>query len=266
MGVPDVSVVIPTLNREEEIEQCVTSLTRLHTDWIILRQRGPLAALRNEGLRHARAPVVLFCDDDVVASPGYMRRMLEQMERPRVVGITGPSIIPFGYLQCRELFRHGFLLGWYNQCFVQPEIRPGTLTAAGTFVPQPDYTYQGSVQFLEACHMSFKTDALQAIGGFDETYGGVGDWSEPDLCFRLRERFGTDSLYFDPRLAVEHRCSPRGATRIRHQDAAQRLRNYERFARRWVTPHWRHTCYRGFLKVYYGGHVLRNLMEIKWPR
>ena len=264
---PSISVVIPTLNREKELAQCIESLTddSLTIQWIILRQQGPLAALRNEGLRQARAPVVLFCDDDIVASPHYLRRVLERLERPDLLGCTGPSVIPGAYLRARELFRHSWLLRYYNQCFVVPESRPGQLTGAGTFVPQPNYAYEGPVQFLEACHMSFNTEAIKAVGGFDEAYAGVGDWSEPDLCFRLRGRFGDRSLWFDPHLAVEHRCSANGATLLRVADAGQRYRNYCLFAQRWVSPTWRNRVYRGFLYVYYHGyHGVKHLMEVKW--
>lgn len=256
MALSEISVVIPTFNREKELTTCVESLNdeALDIQWIVLRERGPLVRLRNEGLRRARAPITLFIDDDIVASPGYLRGVLSQMDRLGCLGLTGPGIIPEAYRGNRDLYKYRFLRKLYDWCFVGAEKRPGQITIAGTFVPDPDWSYEGPVQYLEACHMSFKTEALKAIGGFDEAYGGIGDWSEPDCAFRLRQRFGDDCLAFEPRVAVEHRCSPAGATVFRRADAGQRLSNYHLFARRWVRPTVRHHLYQLFLWGYYRGY------------
>ena len=253
MGTPEICVVLCTLNRPEELAQCMESLSdvSLNIQWVLITERGPLARLRNQGLRASRAPITCFVDDDIVASPGYLQRVLSTLGRPRYLGVTGPSRIHLPFRQHRALYQHRYLRLLHDLAFVYPESHPGHLTKAGTFVPDPEWSYIGTVQFLEACHMSFKTEALNAIGGFDETYGGIGDWSEPDVCFRLARRFGVSRLWFDPRLNVEHHCSPNGAFGLRRHDATQRLANYDLFASRWVTPTWRHRGYRWFLWSYY---------------
>ena len=258
----EISVVIPSLNREKELAQCIESLNddRIRIQWIVLRERGALAKLRNAGLRQVRARRVLFCDDDILASPEYLRRLLEGLDGA-TRGVTGPSHIPEAYRRNRDLFRWPAITWGYQCLFVGQEFRPGHLTSSGTFVPTPDWHYRGAVQFLEACHMSFQTEALKAVGGFDEVYGGIGDWSEPDVCFRLRQRFGDACLQFDPQLSVEHRCAAGGATLLRVADAGQRYRNYVTFASRWVPPTLRHRLYRSFLLAYYYGyHGCRRLI------
>ena len=253
--VPLASVVIPTLERHQELESCLKSLdaqTEQRFERIILRERGALAVLRNEGLRQARAPVVCFIDDDVVCSPTWLSSLLRVFrESPKVVGVTGPAVIPESYRTNRDIYRFRSLTWAYTTLFVLPESRPGYLTTAGTFVPTPDYSYQGSVQFLEACNMSFRTEALKAVGGFDEAYGGIGDWSEPDVCYRLRLRYGNDSLYFSPTVWLEHRPSQGGAYLFRDADAQQRLNNYRLFSQRWVAPTVRNRLYQTFLWNYY---------------
>lgn len=245
-----------TFNRPQELAACQRSLdaqTRQTFTRLLLTERGPLARLRNQGLRQVTAPVVCFIDDDVVCAPTWLSSLLRVFrESPAVVGVTGPAVIPADYRRNRDLFRYERIGRLYHTCFVSPEQRPGHLTVAGTFVPDPDYTYCGAVQFLEACNMAFRTEALNAIGGFDEAYGGVGDWSEPDVGFRLRQRYGNEALDFDPTVAVEHRCSRAGAYLLRVGEARQRLSNYHRFADRWVPATLRHRLYRGFLAVYYG--------------
>ena len=253
--VPLASVVIPTLERNQELESCLQALdaqTEQRFERILITERGPLAALRNQGLSQARAPVVSFIDDDVVCSPTWLSSLLRVFrESPQVMGVTGPAIIPESSRPNRDIYRFRSLTWAYTTLFVYPEYRPGHLTTAGTFVPTPDYSYQGSVQFLEACNMSFRTEALKAVGGFDEAYGGIGDWSEPDVCYRLRLRYGNDSLYFSPTVWLEHRPSQGGAYLFRDADARQRLNNYRLFAKRWVPFTLRHRLYRAFLTGYY---------------
>ncbi len=258
MGSYDISIVIPTLDRPQELDACLQSLKAQavqNVQIILLTERGPLARLRNQGLSQAVAPVVAFIDDDVVCSRRWLQSLLRVFrESPSVVGVTGPAYISETYRHNRDIFNSRFA-GLYNRIFVGTQRLPGYLTNSGTFVPTPDYSYHGPVQFLEACNMSFRTEALKAVGGFDEAYGGVGDWSEPDVCFRLREVYGPHSLSFDPSVALEHRPSRGGAYLLRRPDAGQRLANYRLFAHRWVTPTWRHYLYLAFLYCYYSGQA-----------
>ena len=250
------SVVIPTLNRKEALDACLDSLSNQTVnafDLHLITDDAPLAVCRNRGLRQARAPVVCFLDDDVVCPPGWLAAVLRTFELPAISGVSGPSRIPPSYRSHRVLYRYKYLRHLYDVCFVESEHRPGHLTQAGTFVPDPDWSYEGPVQFLEACNMAFRTDVLNAIGGFDEAYGGIGDWSEPDVCFRLRHQFPTHSLWFSPDAGVEHHPSQAGAFAKRRPQSWIRLHNYERFADRWVTPTLRHDFYRVFLRAYYTG-------------
>ena len=251
------SVVIPTLNRKEELNTCLASLscqTEHRFDIHLITDDAPLAVCRNRGLRKARASVVCFLDDDVVCPPTWMATVLRTFESPTIMGVSGPSRIPAPFRRHRALYRHLVLRLLYDQCFVVPESRPGHLTPAGTFVPDPDWQYAGPVQFLEACNMAFRTEAIRSIGGFDEAYGGIGDWSEPDCCFRLRYAFPAQRLWFSPAAGVEHRPSQSGAFAKRRPQSWIRLHNYERFANRWIRPNFRHSLYRGFLRTYYTGH------------
>lgn len=96
--------------------------------------------------------------------------------------------------------------------------------------------------------MAFLADAFREVGGFDEAYGGVGDWSEPDICYRIRKAGYT--LWFNPKAALYHEPSRTGAFKKRKKVGA-RLTNYFLFARRWVKPHWKHTAYKLFLRAYF---------------
>ena len=87
---------------------------------------------------------------------------------------------------------------------------------------------------MEACNMSFRRDILQKVGGFSSEYKGVGDWSEPDLAFKVR-KLGY-KLFFNPKAGLEHNLSQEGVFTKRGQDSYQRARNFLHFYFKWIKP------------------------------
>ena len=218
---------------------------------ITIRERGPLAQLRNAGLRQARAPVVSIIDDDTVCPPRWLEAVLDTFRRTGATGVTGPCYVTPYWRGNRDLYRYPTLRRLHDSLFVD-DSRPGHLTSAGTFNPcaaDASCTYEGEVQFLEACNMSFRREALLHVGGFDESFSDLGEWSEPDCCLGMRVSLGA-TFYFAQAAALFHQPARTGAT-LRRRRTGTRLDNYDLFRHRWVKRHWRATAYRGFLQAYY---------------
>jgi glycosyltransferase involved in cell wall biosynthesis len=104
---PGVSIVVPTRNRARALERCLAALAEQATDvpvQILVVDDGSTddtpdviaafpaveairighagrGAARNPGVEHAAAPIVLFVDDDVVATPGLVQRHLDHHRR-----------------------------------------------------------------------------------------------------------------------------------------------------------------------------------------
>jgi glycosyltransferase involved in cell wall biosynthesis len=102
-----VSVVVPTRNRAAKLRRCLDALTAQTTDVpmqvivvddgstdateevlarfpgveTVQRPPGGRAAARNPGVERATAPLILFLDDDVVATPGLVQRHLDHHRR-----------------------------------------------------------------------------------------------------------------------------------------------------------------------------------------
>ena len=265
-GAPRASIILCT-TRADSYATCVASLdaqTEVNYELITLDEIGPLARIRNQGLRAATAPVVCFIDDDTVVPPTWLRGVLAGFERgPRIVGVSGPAIIPLAARHHRDLFRYRQLLQLYRCLFLDGDHQPGSISRAGaaaTSSADEDCNYEGVVDYLEACNMSFRRDALNAVGGFDEAYRDLGEWCEPDLCYRLRAADPTVQCYFTPTAALIHRPAL-GAATLRRRQTRSRLANYRLFARRWVRPCWQHTLYTAFMGTYYASLECRRALS-----
>lgn len=246
------SIIIPTLGRSDCLHDCLESLyQQSEQDFEIIKvtEEGHLAALRNKGAERARGKYLVFIDDDVVTSKGWMESIVRTFKERDVAGVSGPAVVRGDFRRNRDVFKYG----WINNLFMDgKQMLPGHISTSGAWTTgacREDCDYEGPVHFLEACNMAFRADVFRSSGGFDEAYKGVGDWSEPDLAFRIRQAGG--SMWFSRDAALEHRPSKSGAFKKRLSDSRNRMANYELFASRWVKPHWKHDLYKQFLRAYY---------------
>ena len=117
MDPPAVTVVVPTRGRAAYLEVTLDSLCRQRTraphELLVVDdgatdatrqvaerfgvrcvshgERRSLNAARNTGLREARAPLIAFVDDDILAPDGWLEALLEGAERyPDAEALGGP--------------------------------------------------------------------------------------------------------------------------------------------------------------------------------
>jgi GT2 family glycosyltransferase len=117
---PEVTVVIPTLNREHDLARCLRALRRQtysRFDVLVVdngstdgtaavvaaaaamdgrvravREGTPgLGHARNRGIREAQGSVIAFLDDDAVPPPGWLEALVPAFDDPRVGGCGGPA-------------------------------------------------------------------------------------------------------------------------------------------------------------------------------
>jgi len=58
------------------------------------------------------------------------------------------------------------------------------------------------VDFLDASNMAFRSAVFRGVGGFNEVFGELGEYSEPELCIRINS--AGYSLVFNPKATVYH--------------------------------------------------------------
>jgi len=171
----------------------------------------------NQGAKAASGETVVFCNNDVVAKPGWLPPLLEALARPGVA-IAGPKLLfPDGTLQhagvavLHDADGQGYTDGLpllYRQRADHPVAnRPRELRAV-----------TGAV-------MAMRRDVFEALGGFDEGYWNGNE--DVDLCLRAAEAGWR--VFYEPRSVLVHQESASGTERFRAVTA-----NRARLTARWA--------------------------------
>ena len=186
-------VVIPTRNRAALLEQCLRALAKQSlnpeemeiivvddgsTDGTAERAqalaeqmcfkvrvlkgqgRGPAAA-RNIGWRAAKAPIVLFTDDDCEPSAGWAQGLVDFLEANPGYGGAGGTT--------RRL--HESAAARYTDDL-------GCMDHPGD---------PADVMYLVSANAAYRRGVLELAGGFNESFPCAGG-EDPDLSFRLKAR------------------------------------------------------------------------------
>lgn len=158
--------------------------------------RRGLSGARNSAIALVRSPVVAFLDDDAVAEPDWLARLLEPYRDERVLAVGG-GVLPRWTTGRPRAFPEEF--DWVVGC-----------TYRGLRVDA------GPVRNIIGANMSFRREILEAAGGFDEGIGRVGKrpvgCEETELCLRIHRRFPDGVVLYEPRASVRHRVPPERGT------------------------------------------------------
>jgi GT2 family glycosyltransferase len=233
---PRISVVMPTFNRPDALPRALAALAAQtlppddfevvlvadaknewlpdnYPDGLNVRQRQAeqpgASAARNVGWRDARAPIVLFTGDDIIATPSLVAEHLAWHERnpEEAAGVLG--LVEWAH----ELKRDAFM-AWLDRG-IQFDYRTIRGTEAG-----PGHLYTANV--------SLKRSMLERVGGFDaERYPFL--YEDIDLGLRL---FGNGfRLLYNENAVGEHLHQPR------LEEWTSRMAKVATAERRWVEAH-----------------------------
>lgn len=233
------SVIIPNLNGFPHLPAAIESLRR-HTrgpweavvvdngstdgslEWlreqedirlIELGANAGAPAARNRALRVARGATILFCDNDVVFTPGWREILLGHLESWPDVGVVGPmSDYVSGIQKAADRPASGEDLEAFARRFHREH--------AG------EHTYSSRlILFFMLC----RRELIEHIGGIDERYGR---WGFEDDDFALRALLAGYQLRVARDCFIRHLGSQ--TARTADLDYARLLReNWEVFKRKW---------------------------------
>lgn len=147
-----------------------------------------LSGARNSGLAIARGDVVAFIDEDAIAAPNWLEKLLGAYADPRVVGVGG-AIEPRWHTGRPAWFPAEF--DWVVGCTYRG--MPETAT---------------TVRNLIGCNMSLRREAFAAIGGFVTGIGRIGTLpvgcEETELCIRVQQHWPDRLFIYEPQALVYH--------------------------------------------------------------
>jgi GT2 family glycosyltransferase len=245
----DISVVIPTLNRGEILcqtlgyllaeeqppfEIIVIDQTEMHSATVedrlaVLAPRITYARVRyksltrakNHGVRLARAPIVLFLDDDIVPSRGLIKTHWRHFANSVVVAVTGPVLNAGDCLKTLQQIDDRSLDALLKQRSMRFDV---------------DFPFVA--QWAAGGNVSFRRDVIIRLGGFDETFQGESVGEDAEFSFRARK---LGSIQYVPEASLVHLAVGAGGCRDFATDSERVRRgafNDSYFAARTGAPIW----------------------------
>ena len=180
---------IPTDDAPEHLR--LKALLRDTAD-TVLNITGPFnwSRFNNLAARSAVGDYLLFLNDDIeIQDPTWLRRLVEQAQRPEI-GVVGPQLLyPDGRVQHAGMFltersaRHAFRLLAGDD--------PGAFGLART---------QREVISVTGACMMMRRDVFDRLGGFDEAHPVVNN----DLDFNLRANQAGLRVIYTPSVSLIH--------------------------------------------------------------
>jgi glycosyltransferase involved in cell wall biosynthesis len=135
-----------------------------------------LSHARNLGMQLAKGEIVAYIDDDAYPDPHWLRYLAYAFATTGHAGIGGPNIAP--------------------------DDDGPIATAVANSPGGPVHVLVGDdlAEHIPGCNMSFRREALLAVGGFDPVFRAAGD--DVDLCWRIQHTGRT--IGFHPSAVVWH--------------------------------------------------------------
>ncbi len=219
----DVTVIIPTIGREEVLldtiraclnepkppfEVIVVDQSKTHepatisqlSEWqgqgrvrVLTPDIASQPAAMNVGLLAARTHLVLFLDDDVQPTAGFVEAHASLLSNPD----------------------HWIVVGQIIQPWQSPEDLPrqGPLTGLKADLDFPFHsTRECFIQNGMSGHMSIRRDRCLAVGGFDENFKGAAYRFDTEFARRVIQHGG--KVLFSPKASLRHLRVARGGTRL----------------------------------------------------
>lgn len=164
--------------------------TRALPSTIVLENMGSRGAsgARNTGVSASRGEVVVFLDDDAVASPIWLEALLTHFGNRNVVGVGGRLDPLWATARPR----------WFPREF--------DWVVGASYLGMPNRAEP--VRNVWSNNMAIRRRVFDMVGGFRDDFGKVGMRSRPedtDLCLRAAAKHADGVWVYEPMGAAGHR-------------------------------------------------------------
>ncbi|MBI5122359.1 glycosyltransferase family 2 protein [Candidatus Roizmanbacteria bacterium] len=213
---PKITIVIGTLNRPKVVLSLIQRLEKAakkiplevivfnqglksvfpeKNNFILVHLEKPnTCKYLNLGWKKAKAPIVLYLDDDVTITEKTITSHIKAYDNPSIQAVAG-RVINDGEVIAADP-RVGKIL-WFGAVFTK----------------NFSYEKQAFVDFPYGCNMSFRKISLEKVGGFDERLAPpIYSFNEIDIGYRISKRWH-NAIVFKPEALVYHHRYKSGGTR-----------------------------------------------------
>jgi GT2 family glycosyltransferase len=167
----------------------------------------------NQGAQMARAPLLLFLNNDTEPQPGWLSAMLRVADAdPRVAVVNPRLVFPDGTIQ-----HAGFIVAYgfpYPVSLIPREYQK----------PASAANERVELRAASAACLLVRTEVFGVLKGFDETF--INGYEDVDLCFRV-VRGGGRIIYAPDAVVLHHEAMSGG--RFKNEAV-----NLDRFQQRWM--------------------------------
>lgn len=273
----DLSVVIPSFNTRELLQQCLESIKKTENgsfeietivvdnastdrsvemvkeffpDVVVIHNKKNLgfAKASNQGWRKSRGKFVLFLNSDTVVGKTDFKNVLSWLmkQTDRVGGVSGKLTLRSGKPDpdCHR----GFPTPWNSICFFLglEKLFPTLKIFSGYHQGWKDLNTIHEIDSGCGAFLVVKRDVLEKLGGYDESYFFYGE--DIDLCYRIKEE--GYKIYFYPHIKAIHYKGASSGLRKETQDVARPSRESLMQATRGSINAWKR-FYNKFYKLKY---------------
>jgi len=223
--IPDVTIVIPTRGRSDELVRCVKSV--LEIDYpnfevivvdnndvaggidellasvvsderlrILHEPRRGVSPARNRGIDEARGEIIAATDDDVVVSRHWLRELVRPLQDDTIDCVTGLVVAAGFQTPAQEMFEE---FGGFSKGFAATRFDLDKNRGSHALYPFSPGAY-GSGN-----NLAYRKSAIVSIGCYDTRLGpGTPVRSGEDLDIFLKMLFSGRTIFYQPRAWVRH--------------------------------------------------------------
>lgn len=186
---PEMDIIVAGRIRNDDVRNAIAEFLKRHENirhLDIQFETGDSSRKKNEGAAVAKADLVAFLDDDVVAAPDWPDEILRAFERPDVGLVSGPGLVPedinpIGRLAGLALSSRAAGYVSYRYSRQHADVRPIRWSK------------------IIGCNMVYRKSVFDEMGRFDP-----GFWPGEEMMASFKtERLGY-RLMFNPSAVVYH--------------------------------------------------------------
>lgn len=242
---PQVSIVIPVYNEVRYTIECLISISEntaanigyevligddASTDETrkllgsvenlkVISHAENLGFLRNcnQVAAQSRGSYILFLNNDVQVTPGWLEALLGAFENDPLVGVAGPKVVyPSGHLQEAGVY-------------LKPDCS-AVMIGLNDDPERPQYNFARTVDYCSGACLLIDGTLFRQLGGFDDRYAPAY-FEDADLCMRVTE--SGRKIAYRPAAVVIHHLSKSSDARGSEFKLKCIARNLQKFTERW---------------------------------